>query len=152
MSVNTAPFKSNAGNIIDYWTWGAENGHPVLFMHGTMPMPFSAELVVDMERIISNMMSWFGISKEGLEKEREISTPAKTLFWDYYEYVLEYPVTWRKPTSILYGAADSLCEFEYVQNFAEYSHADMTVLEEGDHYFHTKKQLDFYRSWLKSKI
>ena len=108
--------------------------------------------VVDMKRIIENMMVWFDVSEVRLEKEQEISTPIKTLYWDYYQYVLKHPVKWDKPTSILYGAHDNLCEFEFVDHFSKRVHADITILEEGEHFFHTETQLAFFREWLKRNI
>lgn len=42
--------------------------------------------VVDMKQVIENMMRWFDISKERLRLEKAIATPAKTLYWDYYQY------------------------------------------------------------------
>lgn len=104
--------------------------------------------VVDMVRIIRNMMSWFDVSEERLEREREIATPVKTLYWDYYQYVLARPVRWDKPTALLYGAKDNLCERDYVVAFADRTGSDMTVLEGGEHFFHTEEQLAFLRRWL----
>lgn len=108
--------------------------------------------VVDMRRIIENIMTWFGVSAERLEMEQEIATPAKTLYWDYYQYVLAHPVEWNKPTALLYGAQDSLCEFATIQEFAERVHGDMTILEGGEHFFHTEEQLSFFRQWLRHRI
>lgn len=108
--------------------------------------------VVDMKRIIDNMMMWFNVSEDQLRQEQEITTPVKTLYWDYYQYVLAHPVEWHKPTALLYGDKDNLCEFEYVSNFAERIHADLTVLVGGEHYFHTDMQLEFFRQWLQNKI
>jgi len=104
--------------------------------------------VVDMRRIIENMMICFDVSKERLEREKEISTSVKTLYWDYYQYVTRHPVLWDKPTAILYGRQDTLCEYEYIKKFADYAHADWTVMEDGEHFFHTDAQLSFFREWL----
>ena len=108
--------------------------------------------MVDMKRIINNIMTWFNVSEERLEEEKEVATPAKTLFWDYYQYVLKHPVKWNKPTAIPYGALDNLCEPEYIKNFAEETQANLTILEDGEHYFHTEKQLAFYRDWIKCQL
>lgn len=110
--------------------------------------------VVDMERIINNMMTWFNVSESRLETEKEISTPiGQTLYWDYYCYVKEHPiVNWNKQTSILYGAEDNLCEFDVVSDFAKGFHCDLQVMENGEHYFHTEEQLQFFRLWLKKHI
>jgi len=108
--------------------------------------------VVDMKRIIDNLMMWFGISVEQLKREREIPTPVKTLYWDYYEYVAEHPVEWSVPTALLYGKKDELCELLYVEDFARRAGAKMTVYEEGEHFFHTEEQIAFFREWLQNNI
>lgn len=108
--------------------------------------------VVDMTRIIQNMMGWFDVSEERLRREQEVATPIKTLYWDYYQYVLAHPVQWDKPTAILYGAKDNLCEAAVVQAFAERARAELTVMEDGEHFFHTGEQLAFLRRWLGARI
>ncbi len=110
--------------------------------------------VVDMGRIIDNMMQWFGISEKRLQTEREIATPiGQTLYWDYYCYVKENPVSfWKSPTAILYGAADELCERERIMTFVDEFKCSLEVLEGGEHYFHTAEQLAFFRQWLKRRL
>ncbi len=109
--------------------------------------------VVDMKRVIDDMMTWFDVSDERLEREQIVTTPVKTLYWDYYQYVLEHPVEWNKiPTALLYGARDDICEFDDVKNFAERNCAKMTIAESGEHFFHTEQQLVFLREWLHSSI
>jgi uncharacterized protein len=110
--------------------------------------------VVNMERIINNMMTWFNVSESRLETEKEISTPiGQTLYWDYYCYVKEHPiVVWNSPTSILYGSEDNICEFDVVSTFAKGFHCDLQVMEQGEHYLHTEEQLKFSRQWLKKHI
>lgn len=108
--------------------------------------------VVDMKRIIDNMMMWFGVTVERLRQERVIPTPVKTLYWDYYEYVTEHPVVWDKPTALLYGKKDELCELRYVEDFAKRTGAKMTVFDEGEHFFHTEEQMAFFRQWLQNSI
>jgi alpha-beta hydrolase superfamily lysophospholipase len=108
--------------------------------------------VVDMKRIIDNMMMWFNITVEQLKQEREIPTPVKTLYWDYYTYVAKHPVEWSVPTMLLYGKKDELCEFEVVEGFACRAGAIMTVFDEGEHFFHTDEQMAFFRRWLQNSI
>lgn len=104
--------------------------------------------VVDMKRLINNMMVWFDVSEERLKREREVPTPINTLYWDYYQYVLKHPVEWKKPTALLYGEKDELCEYESIKVFAESCHARVTILENSGHFFHTEKQLDCHGHWL----
>jgi pimeloyl-ACP methyl ester carboxylesterase len=110
--------------------------------------------VVDMERIIYNMMSWFGISEDKLKTEKEIVTPiGHTLYWDYFTYVKDNPIlTWNTPTAILYGAKDNTCELETVISFAERFKAALQVMEQGEHYFHTEEQLAFFKQWCNNSI
>jgi len=110
--------------------------------------------VVNMERIINNMMTWFNVSENRLKKEKEIPTSiGQTLYWDYYCYVKKHPIIdWNKPTSILYGSEDNLCEFDVVSAFVKCFDCDLQVMENGEHYFHTEEQLKFFRQWLKKHI
>lgn len=110
--------------------------------------------VLNMERLINNMMIWFNVSESRLKLEKEISTPSgQTLYWDYYCYVKEHPIVdWNSPTSILYGSEDNLCEFDVVSAFVKSFDCDLRVMEQGEHYFHTEEQLKFFRQWLKEII
>lgn len=107
--------------------------------------------VVNMERIISNMMNWFNVSEERLEREKEVPTPiGQTLYWDYYCYVKDHPIVlWNIPTSILYASEDDLCEYDTVSKFTECFKCDLHIMKGGEHYFHTENQLEYFRQWLK---
>lgn len=106
--------------------------------------------VVDMQRLIENMMTWFSVTPERLEAEGEIETPAQTLYWDYYCYVREHPIAkWPVPTGIICGGADNLCEPEITRAFCDRFGCTLTVLPGGEHFFHTDVQLESYRDWLK---
>ena len=110
--------------------------------------------VVDMERIINNMMTWFDVTPERLQKEGTISTPVgQKLYWDYFCYVKEHPVdTWNADTSILYGADDKVVEFDTISRFAEKFHSTLEIMESGEHYFHTDEQLKFFTHWLHDHV
>jgi alpha-beta hydrolase superfamily lysophospholipase len=108
--------------------------------------------IVDMERLIRNMMRWFDVSEERLESEKEIPTPAKTLYWDYFQYVLAHPVIWNKPTAVFYGKQDELTEYEVLQDFVHRTAAHLTVAEDGGHYFHSPEHLNLIREWLDREI
>ncbi len=110
--------------------------------------------VLNMERIINNMMAWFNISEDRLEVEKEIETPiGQTLYWDYYCYVKSHPVdAWDIPTAILYGSDDNLSELNVVSEFVKRYHCKLQVLENTEHYFHTDEQLHCFRQWLRNNI
>lgn len=110
--------------------------------------------VVDMERIIKNMMAWFQIDEARLKEEKEIPTPiGQTLYWDYYSYVKSNPTQkWDTKTAILYGEKDNLCEFDIVDSFCRKFGCELTVKEGAEHYFHTKEQLDFLSNWVAENL
>ena len=110
--------------------------------------------VVNMERIICNMMTWFNISEDRFEKEKEIPTPiGQTLYWDYYCYVRNNPIDkWDKPTAILYGANDDISEYDEVILFTNSFGCDLHIMEDGEHYFHTEEQMQYFRKWVKKEI
>ena len=110
--------------------------------------------VVNMKRIIKNMMKWFNIDEQYLKNEQTVKTPiGQNLYWDYYCYVKEHPVDkWNMPTSILYGAKDDLCEEDTILNFVKRFNCNLTVMDKGEHYFHTQEQLNFFEKWLESSI
>ncbi|MGL4914360.1 MAG: alpha/beta hydrolase [Romboutsia sp.] len=110
--------------------------------------------VVNMERIIHNMMIWFDIDEVCLKDLQTVDTPiGQTLYWDYYDYVKNNPIyKWDTPTNILYGSNDNLCESDIVFKFAEKFNCNIIVMNEGEHYFHTQKQLEFFDQWLENNI
>ena len=110
--------------------------------------------LLNMECIIQNMMKRFGISEPELKENREIPTPmGETLDWDYYCYVRDNPVEkWSVPTAILYGSEDNLTEREVVDDFTKRWNCNLTVLEGGEHWFHSDWQLDFLDKWIAEHL
>lgn len=104
-----------------------------------------------MERLIQNMMKWSNISEDELKEKGEYHTSfGETLSWDYYEYVRNNPVKkWDSPTFILYGENDNLTERGVLDSFAQNNNCDVTIMPNGEHYFHTKEQLDYLENWLQ---
>ncbi len=106
--------------------------------------------IVNMEKLICDMMIWANVTEEELKEKRVISTAfGEDLSWDYLCYVREHPVRWTVPTRILYGSADNLTAYETVAAFAKEHGAELTVMEGGEHWFHTDEQLRFLDAWLK---
>lgn len=109
--------------------------------------------VVNMKVIIDNMMLWSNTTENELREKQEIKTDfGQDLYWDYYLYVKENPITkWNKKTYILYGSNDNMQEQNLIKDFSHKFNCDLSVLENAEHYFHREEQLDYYRNWL-SKI
>ncbi|WP_421908857.1 alpha/beta hydrolase [Methanolacinia petrolearia] len=111
--------------------------------------------IVNMERLIENMMKNNGISEERLNIEGRIQLPdGQALDINYYRYVKDNPVSfeWKSPTSILYGSKDDLSEWKEISGFSSRYKAPVTVLEGGEHFFHTDEQLRAFDSWAKEDL
>ena len=109
--------------------------------------------IVNMEKLITDMMMWSNVTEDELESKKEIPTEfGETLSWEYLCYVRRYPIRWHIPTCILYGGRDHLSSRETISEFAEKQGADLTVMEDGEHWFHTKEQMQFLDDWLCRSI
>ena len=107
--------------------------------------------VVDMERLIETMMAGEGITEPELRQRGEIKTEfGETLSWRYLQDVRQHPIRWRVPTAILYGSGDALMPRETVEAFARRTGAVLTVMEGGEHWFHTKAQMQFLDAWVRA--
>ncbi len=122
------------------------------YKHEALRQAMLLSPIVNMESIIVNMMNMFNITEKRLYDEKEIATPiGEVLYWDYYSFVKEHPVVeWKIPTSILYGSKDNLTAHDTVSSFSRRFNSDLTVLENGEHFFHTDEQLSFFRQWLQN--
>lgn len=106
--------------------------------------------VLDMERLILDMMGWAGVSERELCEKGEIPTDfGETLSWKYLCFVRENPINWNIPTEILYGGKDNLTARQTVDQFVDKHHANLTVMQDGEHWFHTDEQLEFLDNWMK---
>lgn len=109
--------------------------------------------ILDMEQLILDMMGWTNVSEKDLCEKGEISTNfGETLSWKYLCFVRNHPIIWRIPTSILYGSNDNLISRETVEIFIENHNADLTVMENGEHWFHTDEQLSYLNEWMRSEM
>ena len=105
--------------------------------------------VVDMERLILDMMNWANVTEERLQAEGVIATDfGEDLSWDYLRYVREHPIRWTVPTEILYGSCDNLTAYETITAFADAHNARLTVMESGEHWFLTAPQMRFLDDWI----
>lgn len=105
--------------------------------------------VVDMGKLITDMMKWAGATEDELRLQREIITPfGETLSWEYLCYVREHPIHWQIPTHILYGEKDELTASDTIAAFSERTGATLTVMKNGEHWFHTEEQMKFLDNWL----
>ena len=109
--------------------------------------------VVDMEALILEMMGWAGVREEELRRAGELPTDfGETLSWRYLQYARAHPPAgWETPTEILYAGGDHLVRREAVEDFARRFACGLTVMEAGEHWFHTPEQLAVLRAWEASR-
>ena len=106
--------------------------------------------IVDMEKLILEMMARANVTEKILREEKEIVTEfGEILSWKYLCYVRENPINWKVPTNILYGEKDFLTSLETMKNFAAKIGASLTIMQGGKHWFHTPEQMNFLDNWLE---
>ena len=105
--------------------------------------------ILDMEGLILTMMGWAGVTEEQLRERGEISASfGQTLSWEYLCWVREHPVhSWNCPVRILYGSEDNMTPRRTVEEYVRRHGARLTVLEGGEHWFHTPEQPSALREW-----
>lgn len=107
--------------------------------------------IVNMEKLIADMMMWANVTENELRSKKEIQTDfGETLSWEYQRYVREHPIVWTVPTHILYGEKDNLTSYETVFEFASQVNATLTVMKNAEHWFHTEEQMKFLDKWICS--
>ena len=135
-----------ANSIGAYFTMNALQGKAV-------ERAFFISPIADMERLITDMMSWANVTESELKEKQEIVTPfGETLSWKYLCYVRDNPIEWKVPTDILYAENDNLTSRETVSDFANRTNASLTVMSDGEHWFHTKEQMNFLDKWLTKAL
>ena len=109
--------------------------------------------IVDMEKLITNMMMWANVTETQLQEKQEIPTAfGETLSWKYLCFVRENRIKWNIPTCILYGENDNLASFDTISEFGDKINALVTVMENGEHWFHTDEQMQFLDKWILNNL
>jgi len=101
-----------AGSIGAYFCMQAEISASICKAYFISP-------IVNLERLILDMMTWAGVTEKVLEEKKIIPTAfGEDLSWDYLQYVRRHPIVWEAPTEILYGSTDSLQSLDTIRTFA----------------------------------
>lgn len=119
------------------------------FQNVTLEQCLFVSPVLNMERLITDMMKREDITESELREKKVIKTNfGQTLLWEYLCYVREHSIAeWSVPTEILYADGDMMIPQETVEEFAEKNPCGLTVMKNGEHWFHTEEQLAFMRRW-----
>ena len=132
-----------ANSIGAFFSMNAGIGHLISKAYFISP-------IVNMEKLITDMMQWANVPEAELNTKGVIHTAfGEDLSWQYLCYVREHPIDWKVPTSILYGSYDNLTSFETISDFAKKHRATLTVMESGEHWFHTEEQMRFLDDWIR---
>lgn len=135
-----------ANSIGAFFTMNALADYPIEKAYFISP-------IVNMEKLIADMIMWAGVTEEELHEKGIIETEfGETLSWEYLCYVREHPIKWTAPTHILYGDKDNLTSLETITEFANQMGATLTVMENGEHWFHTEEQMLFLDNWMRNYI
>lgn len=106
--------------------------------------------IVNMEYLITNMMKWCAVSEAELRNRGTIDTDfGERLSWKYLSWVRSNPISWSTPTAILYGADDNMQSLDTIRVFADKIRSEVTVMENGEHWFHTEEQMAFLDNWIR---
>ncbi len=109
--------------------------------------------IVNMEQLIDDMMNFANVTEEELQQKGTIQTDFnEELSWEYLCYVRNNPVKWKVPTDILYSSNDNLTFIDTMRSFVNEHNASLTVMESGEHWFHTDEQIQFLQNWIREKI
>lgn len=105
--------------------------------------------LLDMERMIGDMMTAADVSEAQLRLAGEITTQqGQVLSWRYLTWAREHvPHSVSRNTAILYATGDELIPRETVDCFAAREDCCLTLYEGGQHWLHTDEQLDLMRRW-----
>lgn len=134
-----------AGSIGAYFSMNAGIGDYVEKAYFVSP-------IVNLEKLIIDMLFWAGKSEKELEEKKIIHVDfGEDLSWNYLQYIRHHMITWNVPTEILYGSNDNLQSIDTINEFVQKNGAGLTVMEGGEHWFHTEEQMRFLDEWMKTK-
>ena len=84
-----------------------------------------------------------------LRDRKNIETSfGETLSIEYLDWVRNHPISWNIPTSILYGSNDNLQTLADIQQFSKKDNVELSIMDNGEHWFHTAEQMDFLDKWI----
>ncbi len=111
--------------------------------------------ILDMEGLIQTMMGWAGVTEDQLREQGEIATSfGQTLSWNV-------PVLGTgasgPPLDLSHLRFSTEAEIrmtapQTVENYARQHNAALTVMEGGEHWFHTPQQLAVLREWEEQRV
>lgn len=87
------------------------------------------------------------ISVEQLREEKMIIINNQTFSYDFYTS-LDEADNWNIKTHVVYGENDKLVDRGSIFDFVANHNASLSIMKNGEHYFHLPNQLRFIKKWL----
>ena len=109
--------------------------------------------VVDMETLILTMLKQNNITENELKSKKEIVlNSGEKLSWEYLSYVRTNPIIWNKKTYIIYGENDFITPKNIIKSFAKKIKSKLKIIKNGNHWFHTKEDMDSIYNWIRENL
>ena len=144
----------NIGNIPSI-IWGEKSIKVFIAVHGNMSNKEDEVIKILAEKVVLKgyqLLSFDLPEHEDRKDNKEYLCKVQNCVNDLkqvIEYVKENPIIkWNKQTNILYSNKDNMQEQTIIQDFSNKFNCELSLLENGEHYFHTEEQLDYYKNWL----
>jgi len=108
--------------------------------------------LLNMEQYLEDLLAKNSVTESELEQQKVVSINGEEITWKSLQYVRKNPVVWKVPTEILYGEHDDHTSMETLDSFTKSHNAHITIMQGGQHRFHTREQLAFLNNWLKKSL
>ena len=107
---------------------------------------------VSMKKMIEDVMKKHNVSLERLEKEKFVFLDdGEILSYDFYKSLC-HKDNWNIKTHILYGEKDKMVDHQSIFDFVSNHNCSLTIMKNGEHYFHTPGQLKFIKKWINEYL
>lgn len=105
--------------------------------------------LLDMQRMISDLMHLANVSAEQLKIKKVMNTDfGQTLSWQYYCYAIENKVkSLCKNTEILYASGDEVIPQNTIEKFAKENNCGITILNGCEHWLHLPNEVKYMEDW-----
>lgn len=110
--------------------------------------------LLDMQRMILDLMNFAKVTKEQLQEKNEIKTSiGQTLSWEYYCFAKDNPIkAICKDTYILYANGDEVIPQDTVEKFVQENKCNLTIIKGCEHWLHLPNEIKKMEQWEKTTI
>lgn len=103
--------------------------------------------IVNMLKLTYDLMMQNGVTEQELINEKEIVKNYQAFYLEDLKFAQKNPSGEIKGNGyVIYGKNDTLLSFSLIKDFSDKNNCELFVLQNGEHFFHTKEQLDFFKN------